>query len=460
MKKFLSLTLAFLLMLSTTLTGYGAEYPAFSGGIEEIEKYGNISVSGITGEELLAAGYEYGDVVSVTVNGVTNAMPFCTNYSDVDVGQMVLRDNEGLTIAINMGDYASAYNLASKTTNEDKTVSWTFPEGQSLESSSVTIEMAEKGAYTTQMMIHQLERTNNREDYDSDAVFANFRNISSGDLGENALFRSSSPINPELGRAAYADDFAEANGVQTVLNLTDYPERVESFFAEEGFDSPYYKSLYENGHVIALNLSVDFKAEDFKKGLGEGLKFLASNSGPYLIHCTEGKDRAGFTSALLACLMGATYDEVVEDYMTTYENYYHLVKGSEKYEAVKSSNIDNMLRHITGSENVAELTSEQLAAGAAEYIRSSGLSDEELVALKNNLAADYSLPVQPAADETPEIISGPSTYTVVSGDTLWDIALRVYGTGNRWNEIYEANAAKIKNPERIHVGQTLVLPAA
>ena len=37
--------------------------------------------------------------------------------------------------------------------------------------------------------------------------------------------------------------------------------------------------------------------------------------------------------------MGATYDEVVADYMTTYVNYYHLEEGGEQYEAVKNSNI-------------------------------------------------------------------------------------------------------------------------
>ena len=32
---------------------------------------------------------------------------------------------------------------------------------------------------------------------------------------------------------------------------------------------------------------------------------MASHEGPYLIHCTEGKDRTGFVSALLECLIGA-----------------------------------------------------------------------------------------------------------------------------------------------------------
>ena len=40
----------------------------------------------------------------------------------------------------------------------------------------------------------------------------------------------------------------------------------------------------------ALNLGVDFTAADFKSGLAEGLRFFAENEGPYLVHCTEGKE--------------------------------------------------------------------------------------------------------------------------------------------------------------------------
>lgn len=48
------------------------------------------------------------------------------------------------------------------------------------------------------------------------------------------------------------------------------------------------------------------------------------------------------------------------------------------------------------------------------------------------------------------------TYTVVKGDTLWDIAVRAYGDGYKWTEIAEAN--NLKNPDIIHSGNILVLP--
>ncbi|MEO6792460.1 MAG: LysM peptidoglycan-binding domain-containing protein [Mycobacterium sp.] len=58
----------------------------------------------------------------------------------------------------------------------------------------------------------------------------------------------------------------------------------------------------------------------------------------------------------------------------------------------------------------------------------------------------------PAAPEAP----AARTYTVVSGDTLFAIAERFYGDGNKYPEI--AKASGIANPDLIHPGQELTIP--
>ncbi len=53
----------------------------------------------------------------------------------------------------------------------------------------------------------------------------------------------------------------------------------------------------------------------------------------------------------------------------------------------------------------------------------------------------------------------PETYTVVSGDCLWNIAKKYYGSGSDYTKIYEANKSTIgNNPNLIYPGQVLTIP--
>ena len=51
------------------------------------------------------------------------------------------------------------------------------------------------------------------------------------------------------------------------------------------------------------------------------------------------------------------------------------------------------------------------------------------------------------------------TYTVVAGDSLSKIARREYGDAKLWPRIFEANRDVITNPDLIHPGQVLKIPA-
>ena len=50
------------------------------------------------------------------------------------------------------------------------------------------------------------------------------------------------------------------------------------------------------------------------------------------------------------------------------------------------------------------------------------------------------------------------SYTVKTGDTLNRIAKRELGSYDRWQEIYQANKDKIKNPDDLRVGMVLTIP--
>jgi nucleoid-associated protein YgaU len=56
---------------------------------------------------------------------------------------------------------------------------------------------------------------------------------------------------------------------------------------------------------------------------------------------------------------------------------------------------------------------------------------------------------------TANAITG-TTYTVVHGDTLWDISVRAYGDGYKWLDIAKAN--NLTNPGMIFSGNVLTIP--
>jgi nucleoid-associated protein YgaU len=68
-------------------------------------------------------------------------------------------------------------------------------------------------------------------------------------------------------------------------------------------------------------------------------------------------------------------------------------------------------------------------------------------------------PIHPPGDissASTEVSSDKKTYTVMQGDSLWNIAMNVYGSGYKWSEIAQANG--LTNPDVIHAGNVLALP--
>lgn len=62
---------------------------------------------------------------------------------------------------------------------------------------------------------------------------------------------------------------------------------------------------------------------------------------------------------------------------------------------------------------------------------------------------------QQQVDQSKSKITG-ADYTIVKGDTLWDVSVRAYGDGYQWKKIADAN--KLVNPSLIHSGNKLKIP--
>ena len=379
MKKIFSFFLMLCLLVSVLVSVTAEDTSAT---VTEIQKYGNLVLS-MKGSELLSQGYAYGDIVTVTLNGQELEMPVGSNYSDVDQGSMICRvvikpdtNEDTIILAINMGDLATTTAIAEKEKIEaDPGYVWHYSVEEPV---TVSFAMKEQGGYYDQWVMHQLVRSENREDYPdlTDEAYANFRAVTTTGIGAGKLYRSSSPVNPEINRNHQADAAAEKAGVKTFVNLADAEETMKGY---EGFADSYYSKQ----NYICLNLGVDFSSDEFRHGLAEGLRFIAKGEAPFLVHCNEGKDRAGFVSAVIEALMGASADEITADYMVTFFNYYGVQPGTEQYDIIASSNIQKSLAAAFGMES---LSSGNLQESCVSYLESIGLTADEIAGIQAKLA--------------------------------------------------------------------------
>lgn len=100
---------------------------------------------------------------------------------------------------------------------------------------------------------------------------------------------------------------------------------------------------------------------------------------------------------------------------------------------VRCANLETRLKHSQLTLASVRDRQEKLAKTAERNLNEGGLS---------------SLDIRPAV----------KTVRVQRNDTLRRIAMRVYGSQDRWQDIYEANRDILRKPEDVRVDQVLVIP--
>ena len=374
MRKILSLILLFfsLFIITSCNKSLKVENLAISGD----DEFGGIFIEK-TIEDFNKLGFKYGDSVNIKFsNGYElKDQPYYNGYY-VDANNSLLVGYPGypwIKAAINYGE--DLFEIAGL--KEDDTA---------------TITLNKKGKYLKIQEASDIHYYDEREKYDSDSIFANFRAMNVGNIKDNILFRSASPCDNKHKRAAYTDELMKENNIQFIMNLADTDEKIQSYIDSPDFNSPYFLSLYKNKKlllsfandksVMPLALNMNYMSEDFAKKVAVGVAAIGDSDGPYLVHCLEGKDRTGFVCIVLEALMSATYQEIVDDYMLTYNNYYHIDIKDSRYNIIKARNVDAMLNFISDG---ADYRSGNLSQYAKNYLKFGGLDDSKIDAVINKL---------------------------------------------------------------------------
>ena len=371
MKKIFSLILALLLCFAALTSCCKAEKPELkSSAVTHETKFGGVYFDK-TIEEFNALGFEYGDSVNIAFsNGKTlEDIPYYNGYY-VDIGEAVLVAYPGYPYIDAMINYGDDLYLALELD----------------ENCTADITLCERGKYLAVQKARDIQYSDEQGEQ-SDIVFANFRAVNMGDLKKDVLYRSASPCNDEHNRASVTDRLAAEAKIGFMLNLSDNESDILGFIAAETFDSPYFLSLFTSGKVAPLGLSANFKSESFGEKLAQGLEAVAQSEGPVLIHCVEGKDRTGYVLMLLEALCGATYGEIVDDYMLTYDNYYGINKTSdpERYNIIKEKNLDVMISYMTGTPAEDGFENVDLAKSARALLIKTGMTEDSVNRLYSRL---------------------------------------------------------------------------
>ncbi|MBQ9705998.1 MAG: tyrosine-protein phosphatase [Paludibacteraceae bacterium] len=349
----------------TLVSSCGDKTPheVLNGKIVSYNEFGAAMLS-FTEEDMTKAGFSLGDVVAIALKDTELVMPYYDGFYSAT----------GEYICVGYPGYPSVCFTAN---NTGLPSIFMGREGE-----AVAVKMKEKGGRLDVQTALGMKYKYVRNEYPSDEAFANARSVRAGNIAEGRLHRSSSPFSNEISRAQYVADYLEQQGVVTVLNLTDNQAKMASY------DMPAYsRQLWESGNVILCPLKADPTVDAFNTPLIAALIDMSSRPGPYVVHCTEGKDRTGYVCALLEGLCGATYQEMVDDYLKTYENYYFITPtdSPDVCRTLLALRLNPCLMYYAGIDNEALLPDVNFAEAFAAFMLEHGMTRQQLDSLIQTL---------------------------------------------------------------------------
>ena len=318
-------------------------------------------------EDFCALGFAYGDSVDIAFSNGHRVedVPFYNGYYG-RTGEVLLCAYPG-------------YPYVKACINNGGDL---FEQEELDEGCTAVITLHTAGKYRSIQDALSLVYTTERSDYGSDEIFANFRPMEVGGLKTGTFYRSASPCDNEYGRAECVDALCRQAGIAYCIDLAENKEELASCYGNGEGHCPYWQSLYAAGKVLPLDMSMNYRNEVFAAAVVRGMESILQEEGPYLIHCLEGKDRTGVFCFVLEALAGASYEELRDDYMETFVNYYGLDPQSQSYAAVINYRFDDIALYFSGAEDVSEIKTAALGAGAEKYLTMGGMSAEKLAALK------------------------------------------------------------------------------
>ena len=154
-------------------------------------------------------------------------------------------------------------------------------------------------------------------------------------------------------------------------------------------------------------------------------------------------------------LKGASKDTKANTSNLQFENQLESIVSSALLEGTK---LDDIRSAVTAAMHEIKKTSIPEGDVSTSMIESASKALENIVGEKDVVGEKTAKPkvVQTSVVDNAIIIT--NTVTVLDGENLYKIAQRVYGSGGKYLQLYEANKDILKDPNLIRAGQVLKVP--
>lgn len=228
--------------------------------------------------------------------------------------------------------------------------------------------------------------------------------VTGGVVAPAALFRAeraglvrryeAGPGTPEAEQRALVSALA-SSGVRTVIDLRRGVEGDELRWLEGHPGLRHVPIVDPAGHDVdseattQSGIYADILSQAGASFVEVCRTIVEAPEGGVLVHCTAGKDRTGLVCALVLGILGASTDDIADDYTLTRDNLarYHeqwLLTIVDEHERARIRAMDTNANRSTMVETVAWLAER---GGAEAFLRTFGLDDDTVAGLRARLVA-------------------------------------------------------------------------
>jgi protein-tyrosine phosphatase len=219
--------------------------------------------------------------------------------------------------------------------------------------------------------------------------------VNARDLGTLGRLRPGAVVRMEAPTRLTSDGWAAAwdYGVRTVVDLRN-PDEPESDLASrpagmttvntplDPVGTPFYEH-WSTTDYLATPLHYPALLAEYPELVVAAVRAIATAApGCVVFHCASGKDRTGLLSLVLLALAGATPDEIIADYLVTYE------RMRQRFEELGVGDQLASTRKLVatfGTTIEESLASTVTSLRMPDFLLDHGLSDAELATLRSRL---------------------------------------------------------------------------